>query len=71
MRTLDLKIHRYILITLLALSGLIVNAEDEPAPPDSEVHVFDLSFNDGRYLLKNGANISNNVGYDNQPFFYR
>jgi len=68
-----LKIHPYLLITLLALSGLIVNAEDEPSPPvsppDSEVHVFDLSFNDGRYLLKNGANISNNDGYDNQPFF--
>jgi hypothetical protein len=47
-------------------------AEDEPtqpAPPDTEVHLFDLRVKDGEYVAINGKNISNNVGYDNQPFF--
>ena len=57
--------------SLLVLST--VKAEDEPAqtvaPPDTEVHVFDLRVKDGRYILKSGHNISNNAGYDNQPYF--
>ena len=37
---------------------------------NTEIHVFDI-LNDGRkYLLKNGKNISNNPGYDSQPYFY-
>lgn len=51
----------------------IAHAKDEPktafAPADSEIHLFDLSIGDGQYLLKNGVNISNNLDYDNQPFF--
>lgn len=60
-------------ITLLSLFAHTISAEEENAPvvspPDSEVHVFDLTIKDGHYRLKNGLNISNNIGYDNQPYF--
>jgi hypothetical protein len=37
---------------------------------NTEIHVFDL-FKDGeKYLLKNGKNLSNNPGYDSQPYFF-
>jgi len=55
------------------LFGCSIHAEEENtpvvSPPNSEVHVFDLTFKDGQYRLKNGLNISNNMGYDNQPYF--
>ncbi|MDD7914617.1 nuclear transport factor 2 family protein [Polaribacter ponticola] len=37
---------------------------------NTEIHVFDILLDDENYLLKNGKNISNNEGYDSQPFFY-
>jgi hypothetical protein len=37
---------------------------------NTEVHVFDIVHKEGVYLLKNKVNISNNEGYDSQPFFY-
>ena len=37
---------------------------------NTEIHVFDIVNKNGEYLLKNGKNISNNKGYDSQPFFY-
>jgi hypothetical protein len=37
---------------------------------NTEIHVFDIVNNDGKYILENGKNISNNKGYDSQPFFY-
>lgn len=65
-----MKIH---LCILLFLNIFTANAEDkasQPAsPPDSEIHLFDLRVKDGQYVLKNGINISNHIGYDNQPFF--
>lgn len=39
------------------------------APNNSEVHLFNLTINNGNYLISNGKNITNNPGYDNQPFF--
>ncbi len=40
------------------------------AQPETEVYLFDIS-NKGNILsLKNQRNISNNPGYDNQPYFY-
>jgi len=73
MRILHLKINRYWLATLLLAVTLTITAEDEPAqpvsPPDTEVHLFNLGVKDGRYVLMNGHNISNNLGYDNQPYF--
>lgn len=37
---------------------------------NTEIHVFDIVLKDGKYQLKNGKNISNNKGYDSQPYFY-
>ena len=37
---------------------------------NTEVHVFDIVKEKENYLLKNGKNISNNAGYDSQPYFY-
>lgn len=37
---------------------------------NTEVHVFDITKKGENYILKNGKNISNNGGYDSQPFFY-
>lgn len=40
------------------------------AQPNTEVYLFDLSFQNGAPLLSNPKNISNNDGYDNQPSFW-
>lgn len=40
-----------------------------PSSPESEIHLFNLAKENGNYVLKQGQNISNNSGYDNQPFF--
>ena len=37
---------------------------------NTEVHIFDIVKEKENYLLKNGKNISNNAGYDSQPYFY-
>ena len=46
-----------------------VNAQEAPAVPNREIHLFDLTLKDGEYTLTNGANITNHQGYDNQPYF--
>lgn len=55
----------------LLLNTSISAEEDEqpPVAPDSEVHLFNLAYKDGQYQLTNGINLSNNQGYDNQPYF--
>lgn len=40
------------------------------AQTNTEVHVFDIIKSENGFELKNSKNISNNVGYDNQPSFY-
>ena len=40
------------------------------AQTNTEIHVFDILIDDETYILKNGKNISNNSGYDSQPYFY-
>ena len=40
------------------------------AQTNTEVHVFDISKTNNEYHLSNGKNISNNKGYDSQPYFY-
>ena len=37
---------------------------------DTEVYLFDLKTEGSSYTLSNQRNISNNPGYDNQPYFY-
>lgn len=50
-------------ILLLLVSGLY-------AQPDTEVYLVDVSTDQGNIQLSNPRNISNNQGYDNQPYFY-
>ena len=40
------------------------------AQTNTEIHLFDISQKDGKWLISNGKNISNNNGYDSQPNFY-
>lgn len=40
------------------------------AQTNTEVHVFDITLTNNKYHLSNGKNISNNKGYDSQPYFY-
>lgn len=40
------------------------------AQTDTEVFLYAIVNNNGKMTLKNGKNISNNVGYDSQPHFY-
>ena len=37
----------------------------------TEIYLFDLGKVNGQYTLTNSVNISNNIGYDNQPSFMR
>jgi hypothetical protein len=62
------------ILVALAVSVLVspVFGDDDEKPvfaPNSEIHLFDLSFSGGKYALKNGRNISNSPDYDNQPYF--
>ncbi len=38
--------------------------------PDTEVFLFDITTKNNKLTFENGANISQNPGYDNQPCFY-
>ncbi|WP_198938386.1 nuclear transport factor 2 family protein [Tenacibaculum holothuriorum] len=40
------------------------------AQTNTEVHLFDIKPNNGKWDVTNGKNISNNDGYDSQPHFY-
>lgn len=40
------------------------------AQTDTEIHVFDIKVSKLGYKLTNGKNISNNEGYDSQPYFF-
>ncbi|MGB0496456.1 MAG: TolB family protein [Kangiellaceae bacterium] len=65
-----------LVLNSLVFSSFGFSEEDEQpvSPPDSEVHLFDLAYQqksgqNESYKLSNGINISNNLGYDNQPYF--
>jgi len=55
---------RYLTFIFLLLTAFTYSQKN------TEVHVFDIEKSGEKYLLKNGKNISNNKGYDSQPFFY-
>jgi len=40
------------------------------AQTNTEIHVFDIKKDGENYILEKGKNISNNSGYDSQPYFY-
>ncbi|NVN18605.1 steroid delta-isomerase [Muricauda sp. HICW] len=55
--------------TLFAICFLLVCAHGW-SQTETEVYLFDLSMNNGKPILTNPKNISNNPGYDNQPSFW-
>ncbi|WP_299157211.1 nuclear transport factor 2 family protein [uncultured Tenacibaculum sp.] len=40
------------------------------AQTNTEIHLFDIKSENGKWVVFNGKNISNNDGYDSQPNFY-
>lgn len=40
------------------------------AQPSTEIFLYDLKIRKGKISLRNGQNITNHPGYDNQPFFH-
>ena len=59
-------INRQIFILLL-LIGL--NSIAFAQPPNPEIFLFSIEKKDGKFAFADGKNITNNVGYDNQPSF--
>ncbi len=53
--------YLYFLLLVLPLSLF--------AQPNTEIFLFDLNSDDGKFELSNMRNVSNNDGYDNQPSF--
>lgn len=49
--------------------SIVIFGWNTQAQMATEILVFDLTYNKGNYDIKNPINISNNAGYDNQPFF--
>src|SRR5689334_10550675 len=39
-------------------------------PPGTEIYLLDLSIKKSKVMISNPENITNHVGYDNQPFFH-
>jgi len=52
------------LLTTLAVLPLLLVAQ-----PNTDIFIFDLNTQNGKFELSNMKNISNNEGYDNQPSF--
>jgi len=57
-------IVRLLFLACLVFSGKVV------AQASTEVYLFDLEMADGKPMLTNPKNVSNNDGYDNQPSFW-
>lgn len=55
--------------TVFIICFLLVNVHVW-AQTETEVYLFDLEVNNGKPVLTNPKNISNNPGYDNQPSFW-
>ncbi|MEO2051203.1 MAG: nuclear transport factor 2 family protein [Allomuricauda sp.] len=56
-------------IRLLLLASLVYSI-NALAQASTEIYLFDLEIADGKPILTNPKNISNNDGYDNQPSFW-
>jgi hypothetical protein len=57
------------LIFLLGMLALVSTTIAQP-PPGNEIYVFDLSLKKEKIQLTNLQNITNHLGYDNQPYFH-
>lgn len=56
-------------IRLLLLASLVYSV-NALAQASTEIYLFDLEIVDGKPMLTNPKNVSNNDGYDNQPSFW-
>lgn len=54
-----------LLFTIFILSCLLASGQ-----AGSEIFLFDIKVTNGQVVLSNGSNITNHMGYDNQPFFH-
>lgn len=68
---MKMKYISAVLVMLVLQLNVQAQEEESPPPtiPDREIYLFDLTHKDGKYSLANKINISNNKGYDNQPYF--
>jgi len=59
-------------ISLLFLFATITifSPTNSLAQPSTEIYLFDLTSKKGQVTISNPVNISNHIGYDNQPFFH-
>lgn len=57
----------HLIIIVLFASSFNLFAQQ---PPGTEVYLLDLTIKKSKIQLSNSQNISNHVGYDNQPFFH-
>lgn len=57
-----IRITGFISISIITFSCI--------AQTGSEIYLFDLHLRKGKITLTNGRNITNHIGYDNQPFFH-
>ena len=56
---------KYFFLILYTLFFTVIHAQSE-----TEIFLFDLENDNSKIEVKNGKNISNNKGYDNQPSFF-
>ncbi len=56
---------KHVFLTLCLLASLSAQAQ-----PGTDIYLLDLSVSAGKMRLSNPKNISDKVGYDNQPFFH-
>lgn len=65
--------YLFLLITLFTSSYSCAEEKQEKSlallSPNTDIHLFKLAVKNDRYQLSHGINISNNLGYDNQPYF--
>ena len=56
-------------MTLAVAAALLLQAAPPSTPPDTEIYLATLTRAEGRIVLGQPVDISNNPGYDNQPSF--
>lgn len=58
--------------TLLSICLLLCTTViyGQTTPPDNDILVFDMKEKKGKITLSNGKNVTDRIGYDNQPVFF-
>ncbi len=71
MNTLKPYLDLALALALLTLTPSIYAKDNSVQAPSmgSEIYLYELQVKNGSYQISNGQNITNNPGYDNQPYF--